>query len=63
MTSAYELVDWLRLTDIVLTSAEISRLASIIQRFHHPTLKTLLQFLHPSEGQMWESDVLEILEE
>lgn len=63
MTSAYELVDWLRLADVTPTSAEIICLASVIRRFHHPTLKTLIRFLHPSEGQLWESGILDSLEE
>jgi len=63
MTSAYELVDWLRLADVTPAPAEISCLASAIRRFHHPALKTLLQFLHPSEGQLWESGILDSLEE
>ncbi|KAI6110769.1 ribosome 60S biogenesis N-terminal-domain-containing protein [Pisolithus croceorrhizus] len=63
MTSAYELVDWVRLVDVPPAPMDISRLASVIRRFHNPTLKALLEVLSPLEGQLWESNILEVLEE
>ncbi|KAI5997091.1 ribosome 60S biogenesis N-terminal-domain-containing protein [Pisolithus albus] len=63
MTSAYELVDWVRLVDCPPTPMDISRLVSVIHRFHKPTLKALLEVLSPLEGQLWESNILEVLEE
>ncbi|KAL4075510.1 ribosome 60S biogenesis N-terminal-domain-containing protein [Scleroderma citrinum] len=63
MDSAYELVDWLRLADVTPTPADITHLASVIRRLHHPTLKAFLQFLHPSQDQLWGSGILDFLEE
>ncbi|KAI6044064.1 ribosome 60S biogenesis N-terminal-domain-containing protein [Pisolithus marmoratus] len=63
MTSAYELVDWVRLVDVPPTPVDISRLASVICRFHKPTVRALAEVLSPLEGQLWESNILEILEE
>ncbi|KIO12008.1 hypothetical protein M404DRAFT_994067 [Pisolithus tinctorius Marx 270] len=63
MTGAYELVDWVRLVDVPPTPTDISRLALVICRFHKPTLKALVDVLSPSEGQLWESNILEVLEE
>ncbi|KAI6003337.1 ribosome 60S biogenesis N-terminal-domain-containing protein [Pisolithus marmoratus] len=63
MTNAYELVDWVRLVDVPPTPVDISRLASVICRFHKPTVKALAEVLCPLEGQLWESNILEVLEE
>jgi nucleolar pre-ribosomal-associated protein 1 len=53
-TSAYELSDWLRLTDSALHSDEVDRLISTIDRFHPPALKEFLQNLDPGQGSLWD---------
>ncbi|KAH7884073.1 ribosome 60S biogenesis N-terminal-domain-containing protein [Phlebopus sp. FC_14] len=58
ITGAYELVDWLRIVDFSPTPADIARLASVIQRFHKPALKFLVDNLHPSESALWGSGLL-----
>ncbi|KAF8128177.1 ribosome 60S biogenesis N-terminal-domain-containing protein [Boletus edulis] len=58
MTSAFELVDWLRLVDVKPSPADISRLASVVRRFYEPALWALVDHLHPSNNQLWNSDIL-----
>ncbi|KAF9224544.1 hypothetical protein BS17DRAFT_780022 [Gyrodon lividus] len=60
MTCAFELVDWLRLADVNPSPSDISRIASVIRRFYEPALWALVNHLHPSDGHLWESDLLEI---
>lgn len=50
---AYELTDWVRLTDHALHPSEMNRLVSIIERFHPPALKEFYQNLSPSQGSVW----------
>jgi nucleolar pre-ribosomal-associated protein 1 len=50
---AYELSDWIRLTDHALHPSELDRLASIICRFHPPALKEFFQNLGRSQGSVW----------
>ncbi|KAH0839437.1 ribosome 60S biogenesis N-terminal-domain-containing protein [Lanmaoa asiatica] len=61
MTSAFELVDWLRLVDAKPSPADISRLASVVRRFYEPALWALINHLHPSNGHLWYSEILKIL--
>ena len=61
MTSAFELVDWLRLVDVKPSPADTSRLASVVWRFYEPALWSLINFLHPSDGHLWDSDILKSL--
>lgn len=61
MTSAFELVDWLRLVDIKPSAADISRLASVVRRFYEPALWALIDHLHPSDGLLWDSGILKPL--
>lgn len=61
MTSAFELVDWLRLVDAKLSPSDISRLASVVRQFYEPALWALVDFLHPSTGHLWDSDILKHL--
>lgn len=56
MASAFELVDWLRLVDAKPSSADISRLASVVWRFYEPTLWALADLLHLSDGHLWNSE-------
>lgn len=58
MTGAFELVDWLRLVDVKPSPTDISRLASVIRRFYEPALWALINYLHPSDGHLWDSQVL-----
>lgn len=60
MTSAFELVDWLRLVDVEPSPADISRLASVIQRFYEPALWALIDYLHPSHSHLWDSEILKL---
>ncbi|KAI0368460.1 hypothetical protein BV20DRAFT_969281 [Pilatotrama ljubarskyi] len=52
-TSAYELVDWLRLVGPRLHSSELSRLVRVVQRFHELALKELFQYINPREVSLW----------
>lgn len=52
-TSAYELVDWLRLIGPRLHSSELVRLVKATERFHAPAAKELLQYLNPREVSLW----------
>lgn len=52
-TSAYELVDWLRLIGPRLHSSELARLVLATEKFHAPALKELLQYLNPREVSLW----------
>ena len=61
MASAFELVDWLRLVDAKPSSADISRLVSVVRRFYEPALWALVDFLHPSDGLLWNSEILKLL--
>ena len=61
MTSAFELVDWLRLVDVNPSPADISRLASVVRRFYEPALWALVDYLHPSDGHLWDSEILKPL--
>lgn len=63
MTSAFELVDWLRLVDMKPSPADISRLASVVRRFYEPALWALINYLHPSDSHLWDSEVLKSLPE
>jgi hypothetical protein len=55
---AYELSDWVRLTDQALHPSEIGHLASIIDRLYLPALKEFFQNLSHSQGSIW--DVISI---
>ena len=57
VTSAYELVDWLRLIDQPLRSSEIMRLVLIIHRYHPPALKELAWAINPKANLLWEGPV------
>lgn len=61
MTSAFELVDWLRLVDVKPSPADISRLASVVRRFYEPALWALIDYLHPFSGHLWDSEILKPL--
>lgn len=63
MTSAFELVDWLRLLDVEPSPANISRLASVVRRMYEPALWALIDFLHPSYGHLWDSQIWQHLHE
>ncbi|KAI9059024.1 hypothetical protein FKP32DRAFT_1761266 [Trametes sanguinea] len=56
--SAYELVDWLRLTGPRLTTSDVDRLARVIARFHAPALMEFFQYLNPREVPLLASPVL-----
>ncbi|KAG9316606.1 ribosome 60S biogenesis N-terminal-domain-containing protein [Chiua virens] len=58
MTSAFELVDWVRLVDVKPSASDISRLAAVVRRFYEPAIWALINYLHPSDGHLWESDIL-----
>jgi hypothetical protein len=51
---AYELSDWVRLTDYALDPSQLDRLASIIDRFHPLALKEFFQNLSPGQGSVWD---------
>ncbi|KAI0666153.1 ribosome 60S biogenesis N-terminal-domain-containing protein [Trametes maxima] len=51
-TSAYELVDWLRLIGPRLHPSELSRLVRAVERFHPPALKELVQYLSPRKASL-----------
>jgi len=55
---AYELTDWVRLTDYMLHPSQLDRLASVIDRFHPPALKEFFQNLSPSQGSVWDIAVV-----
>ncbi len=52
-TSAFELVDWLRLIGPRLHSSELARLVLATENFHAPALKELLQYLNPRNVSLW----------
>lgn len=61
MTSAFEIVDWLRLVGVKPSAADISRLASVVQRFYEPALWALIDYLHPTNGHLWDSEIVRLL--
>ncbi|KAI0938875.1 hypothetical protein AcW1_004074 [Taiwanofungus camphoratus] len=52
--STYELVDWLRLVDPLLSSSDIGRLVVVIERLHKIALKEFFQFLRPNQS-LWDN--------
>ncbi|KAG6375258.1 ribosome 60S biogenesis N-terminal-domain-containing protein [Boletus reticuloceps] len=54
-------LDWLRLVDVKPSAADISRLASVVRRFYEPALWALVDHLHPSDNQLWNSDILKYM--
>ncbi|GBE85449.1 hypothetical protein SCP_0706360 [Sparassis crispa] len=54
-TSAYELVDWLRLADFPMHSSEVARLIAAVERFHKGALRELFEYLEPNQQSLWSS--------
>ncbi|KAH9853304.1 ribosome 60S biogenesis N-terminal-domain-containing protein [Lenzites betulinus] len=52
-TSAYELVDWVRLIDPQLSSSDLARLVQVIGNIWAPALKELVQYLDPRKNTLW----------
>lgn len=52
--AAYELSDWLRLTDHALDPTETQRLVYAVTRFHPEALKELSINLNPHQGSLWD---------
>ncbi|KAI0640548.1 ribosome 60S biogenesis N-terminal-domain-containing protein [Trametes meyenii] len=51
-TSAYELVDWLRLIGPRLHPSELARLIRVVGKLHPPAVKELVQYLNPRETSL-----------
>ncbi|KIJ57453.1 hypothetical protein HYDPIDRAFT_35114, partial [Hydnomerulius pinastri MD-312] len=60
IAGAFELVDWLRLADVHPSPSDINRIVSVVRRFHEPALWTLVECLHPSDGNLWDSSLSEL---
>ncbi|KIJ58791.1 hypothetical protein HYDPIDRAFT_119198 [Hydnomerulius pinastri MD-312] len=63
IAGAFELIDWLRLADVHPSSSDITRIVSVVRRFHEPALWTLIEYLHPSDGHLWNSSLSDLLVE
>ncbi|KAF8548697.1 hypothetical protein OG21DRAFT_1489160 [Imleria badia] len=56
-----QLVGLASISDAKLSPSDISRLASVVLRFYEPALWALVDFLHPSNGHLWDSEILKHL--
>lgn len=54
MTAAMEILDWVRLVDHSLHPSEALRLASIMERLHPPSVKSLVESFHPDQEFFWQ---------
>jgi len=54
ITSAFQVVDWLRLVDFSLSPEELRRLVTVVERCHKPATKDLCESLHPAQGLLWD---------
>ncbi|KAG5724436.1 Laccase-2 [Termitomyces sp. T112] len=52
-SSAYELVDWLRLVDGQFGSHEIARVVAVLTKLYPPALSMVLESLSPETGSLW----------
>jgi hypothetical protein len=53
--NAYKLVEWLRFAKSRLQPQDITRLVTVVERFHPTTLKNLFKNLHPTNSLMSKS--------
>lgn len=53
MAAAMELIDWIRLADHSLHPSEALRLASIAERLHPASVKSLIESFHPDQELFW----------
>jgi hypothetical protein len=54
MAAAAELIDWVRLADHLLHPSEALRLVSTMERLYPPSVKLLVESLHPEEDLLWQ---------
>jgi len=50
VTSAFELVDWLRFVDVPLQTPQFVRLLSLVDRLHKPAVRDLFDNVHPAHA-------------
>ncbi|KAI0052681.1 hypothetical protein FA95DRAFT_1483272 [Auriscalpium vulgare] len=55
-SSAYELVDWLRLLDSDISNGDVAQLVKVVGRLHPPALRQLLEYLHPAQQFLSEAE-------
>lgn len=57
-TTAYELVDWVRLLGCTLTSNDIARLVSTIERLHPSALNALVCHIDPRFNHLFDEGIV-----
>ena len=53
--AAYELIDWIRLSGLPLTSIHIQRITTIIVKALRPAFGELVRYLDPKYQHLWDT--------